>query len=126
LWDYRPGVWDYREATWTLDRDLVRYDVEALDGCVGMVDHAASDAVGAYVVVDLHSPGSGAHRLVPARAIAALDHDARKVHLTLTRHEVEVAPDYDPDRWNDDELGDGAREEHVRYYRKCLPARARD
>ena len=120
LWDYRPGVWDYREATWTLDRDLVRYDVEALDGCVGTVDRAVSDPVGAYVVVDLRSPGPGNHRLVPAAAISALDHDARKVHLALTRDEVQVAPDYSPDRWHDDELGDDAREEQVRYYRMHL------
>ena len=74
VWDYRPGVWDYREATWTLDRDLVEYDVESLDGPVGMVDHAVTDDACAYVVVDLRSPDFSGCRLVPAAAVAALDH----------------------------------------------------
>ena len=105
LWDYRPCVWDYRESTWTLDRDLVRYDVEATDGCIGTIDHAATGVAGAYVVVDLASAVPGTKRLIPAGAVAALDHDGRKVRLALTKDEITAAPDYDPDRWNDAERG---------------------
>ena len=106
LWDYRPCVWDYRESTWTLDGDLVRYDVEARDGCIGTIDHAMMEVAGAYVVVDIASwLAPGRKRLIPAGAIAALDHDRRKVHLALTQEAVREAPDYDPDRWNDDERG---------------------
>jgi hypothetical protein len=118
LWDYRPGVWDYRESTWTLDRDLVRYDVEAKDGCVGTIDHAMTGTSSAYVVVDLGSwVAPGAKRLIPAGAITALDHDSRKVHLALTQEEVGEAPDYDPDRWTDDE-----RVQHGRYYGSLVSA----
>ena len=92
LWDYRPCVWDYRESTWTLDRDLVRYDVEATDGCVGTIDHAASEAAGAYVVVDLGSVVPARKRLIPAGVIAALDHGRRKVHLALTQDDIRVGP----------------------------------
>jgi hypothetical protein len=117
LWDYRPRVWDYRESTWTLDRDLVRYDVEATDGCIGTIDHAASDESGAYVVVDLGSWVPGTKRLIPAGAIAELDHDGRKVHLALTQDEIRDAPDYDPDRWTEVE-----RSQHGRYYGPCVTA----
>jgi hypothetical protein len=117
LWDYRPCVWDYRESTWTLDRDLVRYDVEATDGCIGTIDHAASEASGSYVVVDIGSLVPARKRLIPAGAIAALDHDGRKVRLALTQEEIAAAPDYDPDRWNDDE-----RRHHGRYYAPCVSA----
>ena len=120
LWDYPPGVWDYREATWTVDRDLAAYDVEAVDGSIGLVDHAATDDAGAYVVVDLRCAGRGSHRLIPAGAVAALDHRSRTIHLALTRDVVEVAPDYVDDQWNDDERGDDVREEHGRYYGKHL------
>jgi hypothetical protein len=117
LWDYRPGVWDYRESTWTLDRDLVRYDVQATDGCIGKVERAASDAAGAYVVVDLGSWVPGRKRLIPAGAIAELDHGRQQVHIALTREDVREAPDYDPDRWDDEE-----RTQHARYYAPCLSA----
>jgi len=117
LWDYRPCVWDYRESTWTMDRDLVRYDVEATDGCIGTIEHAASEASGAYVVVvvDLGSLAHGRQRLIPAGAIAALDHDGRKVRLDLTKDEIMAAPDYDPYRWDD-----GQRRDHGRYYAPCV------
>ena len=56
-------------------------------------------------------------RLIPAGAIAALDHDGRKVRLALTKDEITAAPDYDPDRWNDDE-----RRHHGQYYGPCITA----
>jgi hypothetical protein len=117
LWDYRPLVWDYRESTWTLDRDLVRYDVDATDGTIGTIDHASSEASGSYVVVDLGSVVPARKRLIPAGIIAALDHESRKVRLALTQDEIAAAPDYDPDRWNDEE-----RRHHGKYYGPCLTA----
>jgi hypothetical protein len=117
VWEYRPKVWDYRESTWTLDRDLVGYDVEASDGRIGIVDQAVTDVSSAYVVVELGSWVPGKKRLIPAGAIAALDHEHRKVHLALTHDEVREAPEYDPDRWTDDE-----RVQHGRYYGSLVSA----
>jgi hypothetical protein len=112
LWDYRPHVWDYRESTWTMDRDLVGYDVEATDGSVGLVDHAAYDASGGgYLLIDISSWSSGKLRLIPAGVVTELDHGRRKVHLAISQSEVGDAPDYDRDRWDDE-----ARARHDQYY----------
>ena len=111
LWDYRPHVWDYRESTWTLDRDLVGYDVEATDGCVGVLDQAVSDVSGTYVVVDISSWSSEKLRLIPAGVVAGLDHGQRKVSLALTQDELRKAPDYHRDRWDD-----AAHRRHDIYY----------
>ncbi len=111
LWDYRPSVLDYRESTWTLDRDLVGYDVEATDGRIGTIHRAVSDPSGAYVVVEAGSWLPGAKRLIPAAVIAELDHPGRTVRVELTLHKIREAPDYHPDRWDDD-----ARSQHCGYY----------
>lgn len=107
VWDYRPCVWDYRESTWTVDRDLLGYDVEATDGRIGRIDQAANGALGAYVVVDTSTIGS--KRLVPAGAVASLDHGRHLVRVTLTKDQIRDAPDFDAEKWTDEartQLGD--------------------
>ena len=100
VWDYRPCVWDYRESTWTMDRDLVGYDVEATDGRIGRIDHAANGATGAYVVVDPSIIGT--KRLVPAGAVASLDHGRHLVQVALTKDQIKRAPDFDAEEWNEE------------------------
>ena len=92
MWDYPQCVWDYREHTWTLDSDLVGYDVDATDGRIGKIDHAASRTADAFVVVDTDPRISDGKRLVPAGAVASLDHDRRRVQVALTTAEIREAP----------------------------------
>jgi len=110
VWDYRPCVWDYRESTWTMDRDLVGYDVEATDGRIGTIDLVANEASGAYVVVDTASWIIG-KRLVPAGAVASLDHGQHLVQVALTKDQLVRAPDFAADEWDDD-----IRTQHEDYY----------
>ena len=114
VWDYRESVWDYREHTWTLDSDLVGYDVDATDGRIGKIHHAASRTSDAFVVVDTGSWISDARRLIPAGAVTSLDHDRRRVQVDLTTAQISEAPDYSADQWDDE-----VRRQHGDYYSRC-------
>jgi hypothetical protein len=109
LWDYRGPVWDYRESTWTLDGDLIGYAVEAADGRLGTVVRASSLSAAAYLVIDA-APEVEGLRLVPAGAVASMDHDDRTVRVGLTRVEVAAAPAYER------ELDGAARTEYDGYF----------
>ena len=104
-------MWAYRDTTWTQDQDLVGYDVEATDGSIGKIDKATYEASDAYVVVDTGFWIFGKKRLIPAGAIASVEHDDKKVHVTMTKDQIKGAPDYDAEHWNDD-----SRTQHGDYY----------
>lgn len=109
-----PGynTWDYRDTAFTQDHDLVGYDVEATDGSIGKIDETSNEAGASHVVVDTGPWIFGTKRLIPAGAIASVDHDARVAHIGMTKDEIKSAPDYDRDTWDDD-----ARGRHDDYYR---------
>jgi len=115
LWDYRDSVWDYRESTWTLDRDLVGYEVEASDGCLGVVVRACSSSAAAYLVVDAVPPITGL-RVVPAGAVTSMHHDGRTVRTALTRGQLAAAPAYE-----DDTLDESVRAVHDHYFSNLDP-----
>ena len=105
------SMWDYRDSTWTDGYDLAGYDVEATDGSIGSVDQATNDVSNAYVVVDTGSWIFGKKRLIPAGAIASVEHDAKQLHIKLTRDQIKQAPDFDAEHWSDD-----TRAQHGAYY----------
>ena len=113
LWDYRDSVWEYRESTWTLDGDLVGYEVVATDGRLGTVVRASSSSAAAHlvvdVVVDAARAGAGL-RIVPAGAVASMDHEDRTVRIDLTGVEVTAAPPFEH------ELDGALRAEHDDYF----------
>jgi hypothetical protein len=104
-------TWSYRDSTWVRAGGLVGYDVEATDGSIGTVDHATDDISGSHIVVDLGVWMSGTQRLVPAGAVTGVDHDSRKVRVSLTRDQVKNAPDYDAETWSAE-----SRTAHEDYY----------
>ena len=95
-------MWTYRDSTWTTSNNLVGYDVEATDGSIGKIDEATNDASSSYVVVDTGFWIFGKKRLIPAGVVSTVDHDAKKVYVTMTKEQVKSAPDYDRDDWNDE------------------------
>jgi hypothetical protein len=95
-------MWTYRDSTWTADYDLVGYDVEATDGSIGSIDEATKEAASSYLVVDTGFWSFGKKRLIPAGMVSTVDHDARKVHVSMTKEQVKAAPDYEREAWNDD------------------------
>jgi len=104
-------MWTYRDSSWTTSNNLVGYDVEATDGSIGKIDEATNDASSSYVVVDTGFWIFGKKRLIPAGAIASVEHDDKKVHVTMTKDQIKGAPDYDAEHWNDD-----SRTQHGDYY----------
>jgi hypothetical protein len=108
-------MWAYRDSTWTQSQDLVGYDVVATDGSIGNIDKATYDASDAYVVVDTGFWIFGKKRLIPAGAIASVEHDSKNVHVAMTKEQIKSAPDYDSDDWDD-----AARGRHSDYYRSYV------
>ena len=104
-------TWSYRDSTWVQAGSLVGYDAEAVDGSIGKVDDATDDISGSYLVVDVGFWIFGRQRLIPAGAVTGVDHDSRKVEVSMTKEQVENAPDYEGDTW-----GAESRSAHEDYY----------
>lgn len=91
-------VWTYRD---TFDRDvgdgsaLVGYDVDATDGHIGKIDEASTEASRRYLVVDTGFWIFGKKRLIPAGVVASIDHDDRRVAVSMTKDQIKSAPDYE-------------------------------
>lgn len=104
-------VWSYLDDDWLRESDLVGYGVEAMDGRIGTVDEASTEASGSWMVVDTGFWIMGKRRLIPAGTVSGVDHGSRLVMVNMTKEQIKAAPDYDQDSWDDD-----ARGEHSDYY----------
>ena len=104
-------TWSFRDSTWVRAGNLVGYDVEATDGSIGKVEDATDDLSGSYVLVDVGFWILGRQRLIPAGAVTGVDHDSRKVRVSMTKDQIKSAPDYDGDTW-----GAESRAAHEDYY----------
>ena len=91
------NVWTYRADLWTAtgQADLVGYDVEATDGRIGNIDKATTETSRQYVVVDTGFWIFGKKRLIPAGMITRVDRPNQKVHVSMTKDQIQQAPDYD-------------------------------
>jgi PRC-barrel domain len=99
--------------TATATPEIDGYDVTATDGDIGKVEEVVKGDDGrSYVVVDTGWWIFEKKRLIPAGAIVAIDHDNRKVNVSLSKDEVRHAPDYEAERRDDDDV----RDEHEDYY----------
>jgi hypothetical protein len=82
-------LWTFPAGTVGEDQSVKGYRVECSDGHVGEVAWADYKPGESYLVVGV---GHRRHHLVPAGAIAAVDHDARTVTLSLTGSDVCSSP----------------------------------
>ena len=102
------NTWNYRtDLSQDIGNNVVGYDVAAADGDIGKIDEASTDAGRNYFVVDTGFWIFGKKRLIPAGVVTGIDHDDRKVHVSMTKDQIKSAPDYD---------ADGATERDDRYY----------
>ena len=106
-------VWSYRDATWSTDRDLVGYDVEADGGSIGKVDGASTETGAQWLVVDTGFWIFGKKRVIPAGVVVGMDHEGRRVIISMSKDQVKAAPDYDDAEW----ASEDARVKHADYYR---------
>jgi hypothetical protein len=99
-------MWEYRVELGTLDRDLVGYDVEAVDGKIGKIDEASDEAGSAYLVVDTGFWIFGKKRLIPAGVVDRIDDTDRKAYVRMTKDQIKSAPDFEEQHRGDRDLYD--------------------
>ena len=105
-------VWSYRDSEWSEDRDLVGYEVEAKGGSIGKVAEASTETAAQWLVVDTGPWIFGKKRVIPAGVVVGMDHDGRRVIISMSKDEVKAAPDYDDADWAHED----ARLKHAEYY----------
>ncbi|WP_043502097.1 PRC-barrel domain-containing protein [Georgenia sp. SUBG003] len=106
-WSLHEGVRDVES--------LVGWTVEARDGDVGKIDDASLDAGEGALVVAAGPVLLGHMVLLPAGTVVRVDREHRRVHVDLTREQIEQAPR----RRAGMHLADEAyREEVAEYYRR--------
>ncbi|MFC0222673.1 PRC-barrel domain containing protein [Nocardioides zeicaulis] len=105
-------VWSYRDSEWTEEKDLVGYDVEADGGSIGKVDAASNETAGQWLVVDTGFWIFGKKRVIPAGVVVGMDHEARRIIISMTKDQVKAAPDHDESDWDTQD----ARQAHAQYY----------
>ena len=110
------NVWNYRDPlSRDIDaHDIVGYDVEATDGSIGKIDRASTDTSHRYLVVDTGFWIFGKKRMIPAGVVTQVDHDDRRVFVSMTKDQIKSAPDLDEQRASYD---DEYYETHGTYYR---------
>ena len=102
---HTTDVWGYRDTTIGSDlsaRNVVGYDVEALDGSIGKVDEATFDAASGYIVVDTGPWIFGKKVMLPAGVIRSADHTDEKVFVNRTKDQIKDAPEFDDSLTRDD------------------------
>ena len=99
-------MWEFRSELGTLDRDLVGYDVEAVDGKIGKIDEDSNETGSAYLVVDTGFWIFGKKRLIPAGVIDRIDDVDRSVFVRMTKDQIKSAPDFEEQHRTDRELYD--------------------
>ncbi|HTO25678.1 MAG TPA: hypothetical protein VMJ49_07230, partial [Gaiellaceae bacterium] len=87
------NMWSFPEGSVGHDQSCKGYEVDGTDGPVGTVswcDYAPGEA---YLVVSYKHHLKEKHHVVPAGAVARVDHEQRVVTLTVTKAEVEASPE---------------------------------
>jgi hypothetical protein len=88
-------LWTYGTDLSADQAELVGYDVEATDGHIGKIDKATEDTSRRYVVVDTGFWIFGKKRMVPAGLVSGIDHNEKRVVISMTKDQIKAAPDYD-------------------------------
>jgi hypothetical protein len=98
-------LWTYGQDVVGDRADLVGYDVEASDGHIGKIDKASEDANRRYLVVDTGFWIFGKKRMVPAGLVSRVDHNDKRVFISMSKDQIKSAPDYDDleRRYSDDD-----------------------
>jgi len=85
-------LWTFPEGAVSHDQSVKGYRCEATDGEVGEVSWADYAPGQSYMVVTYRHHLHDVNHVVPAGAIASVDHDTGTVTLTVTCDEVKASP----------------------------------
>jgi len=113
--DDSTNIWNYRDDL-IHDREIVGFDVEAVDGHIGKIDAHSFEADDSHIVVDTGFWIFDKRRLIPAGVVTAVDHDDRKVMISITKDQVKDAPDFVPEHWDDPSQVELRRAHYDEYY----------
>jgi hypothetical protein len=91
----KTEVWTY-DTTLNQDRSSwVGYDVHATDGDIGKIDEMTTDSESNGIIVDTGFWIFGKRRLLPAASVRSVDHQDKRVHVSLSKEQIKNAPDFD-------------------------------
>ena len=94
-------IWTFTAGAPTVD--LSGFKVEARDGDIGKVDEATYEAGGSFLVVDTGPWIFGKKVMIPAGVVRDVDLDSEHVLVDLTKDQVKDAPEFDEDRYRDED-----------------------
>src|SRR5689334_8492332 len=96
IWVFSAGV-----GAAGADVDLTGYSIEAVDGSIGKVDKASSEAGTASLIVDTGPWIFGKKVMLPAGVVDRIDPENKVVYVNRTKDEIKSAPEFDEDRYQD-------------------------
>jgi hypothetical protein len=105
-------IYAYAEPRWST-MDLAGFSVEATDGGIGKVDEASHEIGSGHLVVDTGPWIFGKKVMIPAAAITRVDEGDRQVWVSLSKDEIQHAPEFDESTYRTP----GYRDELGTYYR---------
>ena len=88
-------LWTYGTDLQADQADLIGYDVDATDGHIGKIDKTSEETSRRYLVVDTGFWIFGKKRMVPAGLVSRVDHDDKRVAISMTKDQIKSAPDFD-------------------------------
>ena len=87
--------WDFPEGSVGHSDSVKGYEVEATDGPVGKVSWADYKPGESYLVLTYRDGRHDSHHVVPAGAVAEVDHEHRTCTLKVTVAEVKATPTHE-------------------------------
>ena len=98
-------LWTYIDTSIS-QRNLSGFSVEALDGGIGKVDDATTDAGESFVVVDTGPWIFGKKVMLPAGVVRDIDLDTETVLVNRSKDQIKNAPEFDEDKYRDPKYRD--------------------
>jgi hypothetical protein len=91
-------TWKYRDSSLAASlrqKQIIGYDVEAIDGSIGSIDEASLETDTGHLVVDTGPWIFGKKVMLPAGVITTVDNVNEKVFVNRTKDEIKNAPGFD-------------------------------
>jgi hypothetical protein len=93
IWTYRAGIED--------PGNITGYAIQAIDGDIGKVDKHDGEAGRSHLLVATGPWILGKTVMLPAGVIDRINHEEATVHVSCTKDQIKGAPEYQPDRYDD-------------------------
>jgi hypothetical protein len=106
-------AWTYREGVAAdPDLSLIGYDVEAVDGKIGVVDEESNVDGDSFIVVETGFWIMGQKVLLPAALVTQITPQEKKIYVAQTQDEIKESPEFAEETYRDP----GYRHQVAEYY----------